>query len=76
MVAAGLIVYALVAAGLLRQEAREKRDGWSTAQIWARDKTLRDAVFLTPTQPGGFRVWSERSVVGGRERCIPNPDRC
>jgi hypothetical protein len=35
---------------------------WIEAQLWARDNSARDAVFLTPPKQVGFRVFSERSV--------------
>jgi hypothetical protein len=38
--------------------------GWREAQDWARRSTPRDAVFLTPPREAGFRVFSERTVVG------------
>ncbi|HEY7115153.1 MAG TPA: endo-1,4-beta-xylanase [Tepidisphaeraceae bacterium] len=38
-------------------------DPWVRAQLWARENTPRDAVFLTPIQPGGFRIYSDRSVA-------------
>ena len=38
--------------------------GWREAQDWARRGTPKDAVFLTPPRESGFRVFSERTVVG------------
>ena len=38
--------------------------GWWMAQRWARQNTPVDALFLTPVQTGGFRILSQRSVVG------------
>lgn len=37
---------------------------WVDVQLWAREHTPVDAVFLVPRQPGGFRVRSRRAVVG------------
>jgi hypothetical protein len=37
---------------------------WQDAQRWARNHTRPDALFLTPAQVGGFRILSQRSVVG------------
>jgi Domain of unknown function (DUF6798) len=42
----------------------DKSDTWSALQIWARDNTPRDAVFLVPTFMEGFRVLSRRSSWG------------
>jgi GH35 family endo-1,4-beta-xylanase len=39
-------------------------DPWVQAQLWASKYSPRDAVFLTPPQQGGFRIYSERPVVG------------
>jgi hypothetical protein len=37
---------------------------WIDAQLWARAHTPPDALFLTPAQVNGFRVHSQRSIVG------------
>jgi hypothetical protein len=37
---------------------------WNDVQLWVRDHTPRDAVLLTPPHREGFRVFSERAVVG------------
>ena len=47
----------------LLAESRGDAD-WVAVQEWAREHTLTEALFLTPTQPGGFRLHSRRSVVG------------
>lgn len=39
-------------------------DPWTDVQLWARSHTPPSALFLTPTQPGGFRIHSQRSIVG------------
>jgi len=41
----------------------DRQDPWVGVQLWAEKNTRPDALFLTPTQPGGFRVYSDRSVV-------------
>ena len=41
----------------------EKRGNWVQVQLWARENTPQDAVFLTPPYRAGFRVYSERSAV-------------
>lgn len=42
----------------------ERRGAWVRAQLWARDHTRRDSVFLTPPHESGFRIHSERGIVG------------
>lgn len=37
---------------------------WVDVQQWARDNTARDALFLTPAYLYGFRIESERPIVG------------
>ena len=56
----------IVAAGRIGMVLAGNRtaDPWVSAQVWAKDHTPVDALFLTPTQPGGFRIHSQRSVVG------------
>jgi GH35 family endo-1,4-beta-xylanase len=44
--------------------AEDGGDRWVQAQLWARQHTPVGAVFLTPSAPGGFRIHSERGVVG------------
>ncbi len=40
-----------------------KQDPWVMAQLWAAKNTPKDAVFLTPPQQGGWRMYSNRPVV-------------
>jgi hypothetical protein len=47
-----------------RLRGRWESGDWRDVQDWARTATPRDAVFLTPPQESGFRVFSERTVVG------------
>lgn len=37
---------------------------WRNVQEWARLNTPKDAVFMTPPREAGFRVFSERGIVG------------
>jgi hypothetical protein len=37
---------------------------WNSVQHWVRENTPRDAVVLTPPTREGFRVFSERAIVG------------
>jgi hypothetical protein len=45
-------------------KARWESGSWRAAQDWVRENTPRSAVFLTPPKEAGFRVFSERTVVG------------
>jgi hypothetical protein len=71
-----LAMVALLFAGLLAETARSTPftgmfsipgstpSDWAAVQLWARDNTPRDAVFLVPTFMEGFRVLSQRSSWG------------
>ena len=37
--------------------------GWKAVQIWARNNTKIDSVFITPIYKEGFRIYSQRSIV-------------
>ncbi len=43
---------------------RSSDSGWTDVQSWAGEHSPAEALFLTPIQPGGFRLRSSRSVVG------------
>lgn len=53
----------LAAPGLLREQEGMRGSPYQEAQRWAKENTSLSALFLTPTQPGGFRIGAERSVV-------------
>jgi hypothetical protein len=64
--AAGLV---LVFAWILPLSYREAMaaslgEPWSEVQTWAREHTPREATILTPPYREGFRVFSERAIVG------------
>jgi len=42
-------------------------DDWLDIQIWAKNNTSEDKIFLTPLQQQGFRSSSQRSIVGDRK---------
>ena len=43
---------------------RWESGSWRAAQNWVRENTPRDAVILSPPKEAGFRVFSERTIVG------------
>ena len=46
------------------QRLHSDREPWREAQRWARANTARDDRFLTPSYLSGFRIGSQRPVVG------------
>jgi hypothetical protein len=47
-----------------RQQSRIEQGSFRAAQNWAREHTPKTATFLTPPKEAGFRVFSERGIVG------------
>jgi hypothetical protein len=47
-----------------RLSADYRDDDFVRVQLWVRDHTPATAVILTPTDQAGFRVYSERAIVG------------
>lgn len=65
--AAGLLLALLVSGAAALTQPRVPADllaAWRDVQIWARENTPVDAVFITPPYYYGFRVESQRTVVG------------
>lgn len=63
------LVPALLLAGILPDMYRRHRvavaaETWHEAQVWVRRNTPRDSIILTPPGREGFRVFSERALVG------------
>lgn len=64
-----LLAPALLFGGVLPYMYRQHRiavagEAWNEAQTWVGRHTARDSVILTPPDREGFRVFSERAVVG------------
>jgi uncharacterized protein DUF6798 len=67
---AAVAASALLALGWLAPKAyaahrqRWESGAWRATQDWVRTHTPRSAVLLTPPREAGFRVFSERTIVG------------
>lgn len=64
LAAALLSVVVFVPYTFWRMTIRWEEGDWREVQDWARQATPKTAVFLTPPRESGFRVFSERTVVG------------
>lgn len=42
----------------------DDESSWREVQLWARDNTQKSDVFITPPYLTGFRIFSERPIVG------------
>ena len=40
------------------------KDDWIDLQLWAKNNTSKEAIFLVPPYQTGFRIFSERSIIG------------
>ncbi|MFC1716770.1 DUF6798 domain-containing protein [Candidatus Poribacteria bacterium] len=65
MIVAFLVVFVYILPATYHQMVPpvEQRGNWVRAQIWAKENTPQDAIFLTSPARQGFRIYSERSVV-------------
>jgi GH35 family endo-1,4-beta-xylanase len=60
-----LVVIAVVALyPTLHTPPAGREDAWADAQRWVRNNTPTTALLLTPAQQSGFRIHSQRSIVG------------
>lgn len=62
--AAAVAALALLPAVERLARVQREADPWYQVQRWSREHTPRDALFLTPPYKQGFRVFSERALVG------------
>jgi hypothetical protein len=62
--AALLAVVWLTPRAYASQRQRWESGAWRATQDWVRTHTPRSAVLLTPPKEAGFRVFSERTIVG------------
>jgi hypothetical protein len=42
----------------------KNQNDWINVQIWAKENTPNDSIFLVPPDQTGFRIYSKRSIVG------------
>lgn len=47
-----------------RVQFPKQTNDWIDVQIWARENTRKDSVFLVSPNQTGFRIFSERSIIG------------
>ena len=64
LIATLLAVYIVPSAYRRFHPKNRYSQGWRGVQIWARDNTRKDALFLTPPNNTGFRIFSQRPIVG------------
>ena len=58
-----VILYILPATFKKVSPPYENRSNWVKTQLWAKENTPLDAIFITPPYLQGFRVFSERGTV-------------
>ncbi len=59
-----VFVYASIKGPVYASINRVNNDPWKQVQTWARNHTPPDSVFITPPNGSGFRIMSDRAVVG------------
>ena len=64
LIASLLAVYVVPSAYRRFHPENRYRESWRDVQIWAKENTPKDALFLTPPNNTGFRIFSQRPIVG------------
>jgi len=64
LIAILLAVYVVPSAYKRFHPENRYRESWRGVQMWARENTKKDALFLTPPNNTGFRIFSQRPIVG------------
>ena len=64
LIAVLLVVY-IVPSSYRRLHPKDRYNSdWRGVQVWAKENTEKDALFLTPPYMTGFRIFSQRPIVG------------
>lgn len=50
--------------GMITFDNSDDQKEWQDIQLWANKNSFKDDVFLTPPNLSGFRLYSQRAVVG------------
>jgi len=64
LIAGFSLIYLAPAAFSLFHPPDRFKESWRDVQLWAKRNTPRDALFITPPYREGFRIFSERGIVG------------
>lgn len=64
LIAGFSLVYLAPAAFTLFHPPGRFEESWRDVQLWAKRNTPKDALFITPPYREGFRIFSERGIVG------------
>lgn len=64
LIAILLVVYVVPSAYRRFHPENRYSEGWRNVQVWAKENTEKTALFLTPPYMTGFRIFSQRPIVG------------